>query len=217
VVGRRAVLTAAHCAADGAPRAIYLGREVGASAGAWVGVADVTFHPTRDLCVLGLVEDAPVEPVPIAVDAAGVIVGAPLRIVGFGADGMTGSGVGTKRTGTTVVTSVSDFEIDYSAAPSSTCVGDSGGPALLATDGGEVVVGVTSRGTLSCTSAIDERVDTAAEFVRTAIASTEADPSPDGCAVGVPSPGGAPDLPLVFTLVLVASAAARRRGGVSLS
>jgi hypothetical protein len=65
-----------------------------------------------------------------------------LRVVGYGE--------GDKQSGTARVTQVDDLDLRVEAAPSQPCRGDSGGPALAALEGGEVLMGVVSSGDPEC-------------------------------------------------------------------
>jgi len=84
--------------------------------------------------------------------------------VGFGRDDQAASG--SRRSGTARVTAVEAGTFSIEAAPAMSCGGDSGGPAILASGGGERIVGITSFGDVACTTGVTTRVDVHAAFVQ---------------------------------------------------
>jgi hypothetical protein len=187
LVAPRAVVTAAHCI--GAVDVASFGSSVGPDEIA----IDIVFasphgefdRPSlrNDIGIVLLSELAPdgVEPVPmLAEPPPGGLLGAPIRLVGFGSDGAGGEPI--KREGTTVIAQVEATRFSFHPSPSQTCLGDSGGPALLEVDGIEYLAGVTSSGDPVCVDhGTDTRVDAFAEdFVASWVAAT----APGAAAVG---------------------------------
>lgn len=163
------VLTAAHCTEglrsageDAAPANLrfYVGDDARAegngqppATGALHTVAAVHLHPGFDYDALIQTDDvalielaAPVAGVtPYALPAPEAPVEGALRYVGFGvAHGVTRQGGGVKRSTVLPVASVAGPAFLSAHDPSGVCFGDSGGPALEATDDGWRVLGVNS-------------------------------------------------------------------------
>jgi hypothetical protein len=182
LVAPRAVLTAAHCG-------VTPGDAVAFSDGTTIPALAFHAHPSwdpasarNDIAIVVLADPSAIAPVPISSTAFdGSIVGATVRIVGYGASGDGGT-AGTKRTGFTTIVRYDDTTFTDSAQPAASCAGDSGGPALLAVGGVERVVGVTSRGDLACaTFGVKTRVDAyVAGFLQPAVAAT----NPGAVSVG---------------------------------
>ena len=182
LVAPRAVLTAAHCA-------VAAGDPVSFSDGTIVSALAFHPHPSwdpttvqNDIAIVVLAEASSVAPLPLfAGPFDDALVGARVRIVGYGATG-DGGPAGTKHTGFTTIASYDDTTFSDSASPSASCGGDSGGPALLSVDGVERVAGVTSRGDQACSAfGVKTRVDAfLASFVTPALAATD----PGAVAVG---------------------------------
>lgn len=169
------VLTAAHCQlAAGATATVMSFDEPVADQ----EVVEVAFHryhnggdvlSDHDLSLARLAGELDVDPLPfVTAPLEEYPLGASLLAVGFGVDdgdALTGGGV--KR--------VASFSINWATADvleggefgTSTCYGDSGGPALMTIDGVQTVVGVTRSGTLNCRGPSQwTRVDAyAADFV----------------------------------------------------
>jgi len=184
LVAPRAVLTAAHCG-------VAPGDAVSFSDGTSIPALAFHAHPgwdpataLDDVAIVVLADPSAVEPVPMSgTPFDDSIVGATMRIVGYGASG-DGGAPGTKRTGFTTIVGYDDTTFTDSAQPAASCAGDSGGPALLTAGGVERVVGVTSRGDLACrTFGVKTRVDAyVARFLAPAIAAT----NPGAVGVGDP-------------------------------
>lgn len=151
------VLTAAHCSvpaiASGAT--VVVGSSVASSVASVPVVAAVpnpqfdpaTFDGDVGLLVLGAAAPA----TPIAIGPAPK-VGDTVEIVGWGLTGEDAGDLGTKREGTTTVTAVSSTSFDVAAHPSQPCAGDSGGPALVTSQGTVFVVGIVSHGDAACSA-----------------------------------------------------------------
>ena len=106
-----------------------------------------TFDGDVGLLVLGAAAPA----TPIAIGPAPK-VGDTVEIVGWGLTGEDAGDLGTKREGTTTVTAVSSTSFDVAAHPSQPCAGDSGGPALVTSQGTVFVVGIVSHGDAACSA-----------------------------------------------------------------
>jgi V8-like Glu-specific endopeptidase len=161
LIAPRLVLTAAHCVID--PRLsseleVFFGSATDAPGPQIRRVVHVAPHPDyrddgddADLAALILDEPAPVAPLPLdpgTLDDAWI--GAAVRLVGFGQPSSTELTTGTKRAGTAVITEMDAATFRIEADPAMSCHGDSGGPVLATRDGGEVLIGVTSRGDPGC-------------------------------------------------------------------
>ncbi|MEM6786523.1 MAG: trypsin-like serine protease [Myxococcota bacterium] len=164
------VLTAAHCLPPHVPLErfedieVFFGDDVEGD-GAFVGVRHGWTHPDWsedgfrfDIGLLRLVQPATVAPIPLReVPMGHEMVGAPVRISGFGISESGADDGGTKREATTEVTAVYQGVFEMGVATANTCQGDSGGPALIVDEGVEQVAGVHSRSDCE-TSSIDTSV-----------------------------------------------------------
>ncbi len=190
MVGDRAVLTAAHCVDPGAGASLVVrsGARFDEPGAAEAAVVAQLAHPDHaagdaDVAVLELAAALPVPPVPFATaPPAELIVDAGVRVVGFGVD--DDGATGDKREGTATITTVAATRFEIGPAPAMSCAGDSGGPVLLATAGGELLVGVTSGGDPACELVgINMRVDAFADgFVTPTVAAIAAAPAPEARA-----------------------------------
>ena len=187
VVGRRAVLTAAHCLGGGPPN----GFEVVFAAVVADGVTRIPIvggraHPeldevthANDIAVLILGGDAPADVVPLPVELAALpdLTGTDVRLVGYGVTAPASVDVGTRRSGIAQVTEVSTDELRMAPNPAMSCRGDSGGP-VLAPLAGERVVAVTAWGDPGCAQfGVAVRVDRHAAFVRSILDESVAPPA----------------------------------------
>jgi V8-like Glu-specific endopeptidase len=192
LVGPRLVLTAAHCVSDprlGTNLEVMFGSDVASSGSRFVRVTQAVRHPDyhgdgddADLAVLVLESEAPVAPVALGDQPLDGMVGASVRIVGFGVTGPSDGAIGTKRSGTSTVAEVLDRVFRTVPGTSLTCQGDSGGPLFAPVGTAERLVGVTSRGDPGCSSyGINVRVDRfLQDFIVPWIAATSSTPPPGG-------------------------------------
>lgn len=131
----------------------------------------------------------------------------PVVMVGFGVTTEEAEDAGIKRSGTATLFSVDpaevngleDGELATSNDPAGTCNGDSGGPTFMTFGGVEVVVGVTSRGSLDDRGqdepcgrgrSIAVRADSYAAFIDDFVAEHDPGADPDE---GEPDPDPDPD------------------------
>ena len=152
------VATAAHCVTQSPPEQIYFGSNPSTKKGTFIRVTTTRIHPQfdedsleNDVAVVGLAETAPVAPLSIVTtefDAS--FVGREIRLIGFGVTGPDAPNDLRKRSGTTSITSYTDDDFRFRPAPSQTCLGDSGGPALARVGDHEAVIGLTSSGDSNC-------------------------------------------------------------------
>ena len=165
LIAERVVLTAAHCVELTRPEAVFFGHSL-AQGGKLIPVERARAHPafvpsgpdeasTNDIAALLLAADAPVAVTPIPVLDPALAAGEltpdrELLVVGFGGVASSPGGAGIKRKGSVAIDSVGDQLLYARASPSHPCGGDSGGPALLAIDGEEYLVGVTAGGDPNC-------------------------------------------------------------------
>jgi hypothetical protein len=161
----RTIVTAAHCVEAGLDGQVVLGegpngdpdRHTYAVEQAWIhpGWRGATGLVENDIAVLRLAEPVVgIEPVRLGTGAPAM--GEAVVLVGFGRD-ETGSSFGTRRRGENRVAEILStlfMTVGTSGDDSGTCFGDSGGPALRPTAGGEELVGVNS--SISNASCVDE-------------------------------------------------------------
>jgi len=168
-ISDRAILTAAHCLPPAAATiTVSFGSDVEAGAETWSVVGhrtDPEFDPiTRhaDIAVVVLDRPAPtgVVPWPLLDDPGPIATGTRIRIVGFGQTSIDHDDGGLRRRGEATITEVGPTDFRIEPDPSTTCVGDSGGPAFVTVDGVELLAGVTSGGDDACSEyGRDTRVD----------------------------------------------------------
>jgi V8-like Glu-specific endopeptidase len=180
LIAPRVVLTAAHCLDEQGALGtweVYVGTPVGGDAqGGFVVVTDTAVHPAWnrtthefDLALLRLSDAAPVAPVPFAAaPLPASLVGATVRVVGYGAMAPAALTDGQRRQTTMTVSALDANVFRAVPAPGNSCEGDSGGPAFGDVGAGEQILGVTVSGDLACsTYALQARVDGAvADFIQ---------------------------------------------------
>lgn len=180
LVAPRVVITAAHCLENNPPNALavffgpvlddatILGDDV------LVPVSGGRAHPgfdaathANDIAVLILERAAPAGITPIALQRQPLpdISGETVRLVGYGIDAITSTTVGTRRSGTALVTEVGADDLRMAPGPAMSCQGDSGGPVLYGAPGAEQLIGVTTWGDAACAdfgvaARVDRYIDT---------------------------------------------------------
>jgi len=207
LVSPRVILTCGHCVdLQGAPRNfVYFGSSY-LDGGATIAVERSYPHPSYvsgaypnvDIGIVVL--KSPVNATPVHIQKSpldGRVVGAPLRIVGFGAT----SAAMPEFSKMQVTVPITGIDPDYLLVGPSICAGDSGGPGLLdAGEGREVIAGVVSWHTLNGAGCGGNgglaRVDAYAAWIQEQIDAAEdagvVGEPPDGGNVG-PDGGGASD------------------------
>ena len=172
LIGKRTVLTAAHCVTTKnppykvlSPINFYIGKLY---YGTKYKAVAVHVHSAyaggnkADVAVLRLDRDVTgVTPIPIAMNSPAK--GETIVIVGYGKTGENGAGFGTKRKATNKIDSMTSTTYSMygaSGGEGNVCNGDSGGPSLATRNGKETVIGVHSTKLNYCGwGATDMRVD----------------------------------------------------------
>jgi secreted trypsin-like serine protease len=168
LVGKKTVVTAAHCVSVGYSHTFTVG-------GTAYKSAKVVRHPqyssygySNDIAVI-ILQDAPnVQGAKIATSKPPV--GSEITIVGYGKTSEYKSDAGTKRMAKTNIAEVTSTKIRIpgSTTKAGICNGDSGGPSYATLNGVEVHVGVHSTKSGTCgTGGHDTRVDAFADWITT--------------------------------------------------
>ncbi len=170
------VATAAHCVTPTPPDQVYFGNDPSTKKkGTFIDVTTSRVHPdfdedtlVNDIAVVGLAATAPTAPLNVFVkEFDDSYIGLEIRLIGFGATGPDQTDNLRKHTGTTAITSYTDDDFRFRPAPSQTCVGDSGGPAVAKIGDHEAVIGLTSSGDSNCmTYGRDMRIDRYLPFIQ---------------------------------------------------
>jgi hypothetical protein len=147
VIASRAVLTAAHCLADGVTSvSVFLGTgdQVTATSFEWSPAYKPTSGSSLDVGIVFTGQDLTRTPQAL-LTSRDARVGEQAVIAGWGND-VTGAGGNTLRAGTALISAVGAIIVEtiYSGTGSAVCSGDSGGPLLLAEGGVWSVAGITS-------------------------------------------------------------------------
>lgn len=225
------VATAAHCVTPTPPEQVYFGTDPASKKGTFIPVTTSRVHPdfdedtlVNDIAVVGLGATAPVAPLNVFVkEFDDSYIGLEIRLIGFGATGPEQTENLRKRTGTTAITSYTDDDFRFRPAPSQTCVGDSGGPAVAKIGDHEAVIGLTSSGDSNCaTYGRDMRIDRYLPFIQGyakaySIPTGPATVESSGCSMSHGTSGrgsSAPTAAMIVVLGCIALARSRARRAV---
>lgn len=198
VIGRRLVLTAAHCVNGDVQVNVD---------GETLSVAFARVHPEfdettmdHDIALLVLAEDAKVEAMPLATEVPSE--GERVRFVGFGRVKQNGESKG-RRAGFVKIDSVEGKQFKTVPDPATACGRDSGGAVL--DESGTKLVGVISAGDAKCEKfAFATRLDVHQSFIGSTLSGMES----TGCSTGGTRSAGSPAF--LVALVAMVSAAKRR-------
>jgi hypothetical protein len=157
VIGPRTILTAGHCATDGATGTFTIsGHQYSA-----LMSRNPLYPQTNDDLALGLTSEdiQGVQPASIGGTAS---VGLTVTILGYGCTAVGGGPIdGILRMGNSVITTLQDYYmITNEAGGAALCYGDSGGPAIVISNGVHEVLGINSEGNIQDTN-YDTRTDLA--------------------------------------------------------
>jgi len=193
VIAPQAVLTAAHCLKGSELPDIVDGD--GVHHPALAGFSHPGFDPVSlDHDIALLVVDPPLTIAPLAyATTLTAAVGDTIEVIGFGWTVANDTLPPARRTGASQLSAIDPLQLHSVAAPSQTCEGDSGGPALFAAQ----IIGVASSGDPMCVQfAQHTRVDAHADFIAATLAATAAGGAQPGdrcwyaanCATGTCTP-----------------------------
>jgi secreted trypsin-like serine protease len=193
VISPTVLLTAAHCVD---PAVVGAGNVFDVYTGTTFGTTKLPQHVAathydprfnvnnvtagHDVGVVILASPTSLRPLPINTSSIVGDAGKAVRLVGYGMNSHVDvasppptnvSGLGIKRTATSVIDNVGPLLVHIGNSNQQTCHGDSGGPALMKFAGVEKIIGITSFGTdmnsvLVCyNGGEDTRVDVVASFI----------------------------------------------------
>jgi secreted trypsin-like serine protease len=154
------VLTAAHCLEDGPPQYFILGNDY-SSPDQVLPVIDWRVHPSFEpstlffnvavLTVSGTGASTPV--IPTLTPATDTLsVGTSFTVIGYGLTSFPSGETSLRHRASMSIESLFALEFTANIASAGPCVGDSGGPALVMTTGGERVAGIVSSFDAQCSS-----------------------------------------------------------------
>jgi hypothetical protein len=184
LISPRIVLTAAHCSALGyVPKWFLLGSDMNYPEKTlyvkkWIPhpnfgdqVVDGYQLQVHDIAVIVLTEPAPVSPMKYRTSSLVGKENTGITFVGFGQSSLYNpNSSGTKmKVASTIgdVNSQGFWNFTSPSNPKNTCVGDSGGPALMSVAGVEEVISVVSSGDANCTqNGWNTRVDIHASWIQ---------------------------------------------------
>ena len=209
LIGKKTVLTAAHCVQGKSAATFRVG-------GLTYQVAKITVHPNYSSSVLNaydlavLVLSQPVSGItPHALAKGTPKVGETVTIVGFGITSTGWKNSGTKRVTTNTISSVKSQYIRFSGASGgkgNVCSGDSGGPSFRNQGGNEVLVGVHSTASQPCGYAgNDMRVDVFHDWIVTQAAGDLVGKDSKPPAVSISEPTGGAAVSTSLTVKVTAS------------
>jgi secreted trypsin-like serine protease len=232
LIANNVVATAAHCVEPTPPASVYFGTKASTSTGTTIKVVEAHSHPDfdrdalkNDIALVLLARRAPTTPLRVSEDSLDdSSVGEPIRLVGFGLPDPETQSL-RKRSGTTEIQEVGDSDFRFVPAPSLTCLGDSGGPALAKVGGHETVIGLASSGDADCKKfGRHTRIDVYADFISEYVdANADSDATPRilsaGCSLGAAPAGLSSSRTLPPTMVIFFSAliGVRRRRRASVA
>jgi len=210
LIAKNAVLTAGHCVVDPAlliaPGVSVVFGKDGEDFGArWVDAKSWTVHPkytgtaAYDVSVIVLADDVnDVTPLTLVHDPEALAAGVGVRHVGYGQnDEQKQAGQGVKRTAVYPLTKVEPMIVWSGATGTQTCLGDSGGPALLRVGGVEQILATVSGGDHCYGDSPDARVDVAEvrDWIVKAAGLPPSPPSPPPPSPPLGTDGGPPAAP----------------------
>lgn len=201
LVAPRVVLTAAHCisrSVDSAPNVGSVRFGTGHEWFAEVDIVDMIMHrqyndgsvTSYDIGLIRLAEPAPAEVEPMPYNRTPLddsYLGVELRVVGFGVtDGESQTGFGIKRRVNLSIDELTQHHIGIGTAANNICQGDSGGPSIMAMDGVDTVMSVSSYGSEFCRArSYVTRTDVFSDFLDEVVSAWDGPCSLDGeCAEG---------------------------------
>jgi V8-like Glu-specific endopeptidase len=177
LIGRRTVITAAHCIDEGFAHKFEIGGKLYEIESAVrhpefvVNKGDLTRmdpldRADHDLAIVRLKEAPPI--VPAVVNASRMNRGQAIVVVGYGETELNKNDRGVKRRAQNFVERITPNKIEF-RGPQSVCHGDSGGPSFAQVQGQTLLVGVHSVVSNPCGRfGVDMRVDFYLDWIRQA-------------------------------------------------